>query len=60
MADTDRPAVEQARVQNGVAPSAEIAATMTFPTYPLAMDVPVMRRVPDAMHESALAASRTR
>lgn len=38
-------------MQNGVAPSAEIAATMTLPTYPLAMDVPVMQRVPDAMYE---------
>lgn len=38
-------------MQNGVSPSAEIAATMTSPTYPLPMDVPVMRRVPDATHE---------
>jgi NitT/TauT family transport system substrate-binding protein len=51
VADTDHAAVEQALVQNGVVPSAEIAATMTFPTYPLAMDVPVMQRVPDAMYE---------
>jgi NitT/TauT family transport system substrate-binding protein len=51
IADTDRAAVEQALARNGVAPSAEIAATMTFPTYPLIMDVPVMQRVPDAMYE---------
>jgi NitT/TauT family transport system substrate-binding protein len=54
VADTDRAAVEQALVQNGVAPSAEIAATMTFPTYPLVMDVPIMQRVPDAMYEFGL------
>jgi NitT/TauT family transport system substrate-binding protein len=51
LADTDRAAVEQALVKNGVAPSAKIAATMTLDTYPLAMDVPVMQRVPDAMFE---------
>ena len=54
VADTDRAAVEQALVRNGVAPSAEIAATMTLPTYPLSMDVPVMQRVPDAMYEFGL------
>jgi NitT/TauT family transport system substrate-binding protein len=53
-ADTDRAAVEQALAKNGVAPSAEIAATMSFPTYPLVMDVPVMQRVPDAMYEFGL------
>jgi ABC-type nitrate/sulfonate/bicarbonate transport system substrate-binding protein len=51
VADTDRAAVEQALVKNGVAPTAEIAATMTLDTYPLVMDVPVMQRVPDAMYE---------
>ena len=39
---------------HGVVPSAEIAATMTFPAYPLVMDVPVMQRVPDAMYEFGL------
>jgi NitT/TauT family transport system substrate-binding protein len=57
-ADTDRAAVEQALVKNGVAPSAEIAATMSFPTYPLVMDVPVMQRVPDAMYEFGLIGQR--
>lgn len=51
VADTDRAAVEQALVKNGVAPSAEVAATMTLDTYPLVMDVPVMQRVADAMFE---------
>ena len=44
-------AVEAALVRNKVAPTAEIAATMTLDTYPLAMDVPVMQRVADAMYE---------
>jgi NitT/TauT family transport system substrate-binding protein len=57
-ADTDRAAVEQALVKNGVAPSAEIAATMSFPTYPLVMDLPVMQRVPDAMYEFGLIGER--
>jgi NitT/TauT family transport system substrate-binding protein len=51
VADTDRAAVEAALVKNGVAPTAEIAATMTLDTYPLVMDVPVMQRVADAMYE---------
>jgi NitT/TauT family transport system substrate-binding protein len=51
VADTDRAAVEAALVKNGVAPNAEIAATMTLDTYPLVMDVPVMQRVADAMYE---------
>jgi NitT/TauT family transport system substrate-binding protein len=51
IADTDREAVEQALVQNHVAATAELAATMTLDTYPLVMDVPVMQRVPDAMYE---------
>jgi NitT/TauT family transport system substrate-binding protein len=50
-ADTNRAEVEQALLQNKAVPSAEIAATMTLDTYPLAMDVPVMQRVPDAMYE---------
>jgi NitT/TauT family transport system substrate-binding protein len=54
VADTDRAAVEQALVKNGVVPTAEIAATMTLETYPLAMDIPVMQRVPDAMYEFGL------
>jgi NitT/TauT family transport system substrate-binding protein len=54
IADTDREAVEQALVRNGVAPSAEVAANMSIPTYPLVMDVPEMQRVPDAMYEFGL------
>jgi NitT/TauT family transport system substrate-binding protein len=50
IADTDRGAVEKALVINtGV--SQLIAANMTLDTYPLAMDVPVMQRVPDAMYQ---------
>jgi NitT/TauT family transport system substrate-binding protein len=52
-ADTDRAAVEAALVKHtGV--TQELAATMTLDTYPLAMDVPVMQRVPDAMYEFGL------
>lgn len=51
VADTDRAAVEAALLKNGVAPNAQVAATMTLDTYPLAMDVPVMQRVADAMYE---------
>jgi NitT/TauT family transport system substrate-binding protein len=54
VADTNRAAVEQALVKNGVVPSALIAASMTLPTYPLIMDVPEMQRVPDAMYEFGL------
>ena len=54
VADTNRAAVETALVQNKVAPTAEIAATMTLDTYPLAMDVPVMQRVADAMYQFGL------
>ena len=54
VADTNRAAVEQALVKNGVVPSALIAATMTLPSYPLIMDVPEMQRVPDAMYEFGL------
>jgi NitT/TauT family transport system substrate-binding protein len=51
LADTDRAAVEQALVKNKVAPTAEVAATMTINSYPLVMDVPQMQRVSDAMYE---------
>jgi NitT/TauT family transport system substrate-binding protein len=54
VADTDRAAVEAALVKNKVAPTAEIAATMTLDTYPLVMDVPVMQRVSDAMYQFGL------
>jgi len=56
-ADSNRAEVENALVQNqavtkaGDISASEIAATMTLDTYPLAMDVPVMQRVPDAMYE---------
>ena len=53
VADTDHAAVERALVTNtGV--TKEVAATMTLDTYPLAMDVSVMQRVPDAMYEFGL------
>jgi NitT/TauT family transport system substrate-binding protein len=51
IADTNRAAAEQALLRNGVVPSRMVAATMTLPSYPLAMDVPEMQRVPDAMLE---------
>ena len=54
VADTNRAAVEAALVKNQVAPTAEIAATMTLDTYPLVMDVPVMQRVADAMYQFGL------
>jgi NitT/TauT family transport system substrate-binding protein len=50
-ADSNRAEVEKALLQNKAVPSAEVAATMTLDTYPLAMDVPVMQRVADAMYE---------
>lgn len=50
-ADSNRAEVEQALLRNKAAPTAEIAATMTLETYPLAMNVPVMQRVPDAMYQ---------
>jgi NitT/TauT family transport system substrate-binding protein len=57
IADTDRSAVEKALVLNtGV--SQLIAANMTLDTYPLAMDVPVMQRVPDAMYQFGVLAQR--
>src|ERR1700722_1293950 len=50
IADTDRSAVEKALVKwTKVSPL--IAANMTLDTYPLAMDVPVMQRVPNAMFQ---------
>jgi NitT/TauT family transport system substrate-binding protein len=53
-AGSDRAATEKALVKHAVAPSAEIAATMTPDSYPLVMDVPAMQRVPAAMYESGL------
>ncbi len=50
IADTDRSAVEKALVINTHV-SQLVAANMTLDTYPLAMDVPVMQRVPDAMFQ---------
>jgi NitT/TauT family transport system substrate-binding protein len=50
IADTDRGAVETALVK-WTKVSALVAANMTLDTYPLAMDVPVMQRVPDAMFQ---------
>ena len=50
IADTDRSAVEKALVQwTKVSPL--IAANMTLDSFPLAMDVPVMQRVPEAMYQ---------
>src|ERR1700691_3264977 len=50
IADTDRSAVEKALVKwTEVSPL--IAANMTLDSYPLAMDVPVMQRIPDAMYQ---------
>ncbi len=50
IADTNRSTVEKALVKwTQVSPL--IAANMTLDTYPLAMDVPVMQRVPDAMYQ---------
>jgi NitT/TauT family transport system substrate-binding protein len=50
VADTNRAAVEQALIgHTGV--TKQVAATMTLDTYPLAMDVPVMQRVADAMYQ---------
>ena len=50
IADTNRSAVEKALVKwTQVSPL--IAANMTLDSYPLAMDVPVMQRIPDAMYQ---------
>jgi NitT/TauT family transport system substrate-binding protein len=57
IADTDRAAVEQALI-NHTGVSKVVAATMTLDTYPLAMDLPVMQRVPDAMHEFGVTPGR--
>ncbi len=51
IADTDRAAVEKSLVAHVPGMTKELAATITLDTYPLAMDVPVMQRVPDAMFE---------
>jgi NitT/TauT family transport system substrate-binding protein len=57
IADTDRSAVEKALVlHTGV--SKLIAANMTLDSYPLAMDVPVMQRVPDAMFQFGVLTKR--
>jgi NitT/TauT family transport system substrate-binding protein len=57
IADTDRGAVEQALVKwTKVSPL--VAANMTLDTYPLAMDVPVMQRVPDAMFQFGVLGKR--
>jgi NitT/TauT family transport system substrate-binding protein len=58
IADTDRKAVEQAMLVNKVAPTAQVAATMTLDTYPLVMDVPMMQRVPDAMLQFGIITKR--
>jgi NitT/TauT family transport system substrate-binding protein len=50
IADTDRSEVEKVLVKYTEV-SALVAANMTLDTYPLAMDVPVMQRVPDAMFQ---------
>jgi NitT/TauT family transport system substrate-binding protein len=54
VADTDRQAVETALEKNTQGLTPVVAATMTIDTYPLAMDVPVMQRVSDAMYEFRL------
>ena len=57
VADSDRAAVESALVgHTGV--TKELAATMTLDTYPLVMDVPVMRRVSDAMFQFGVLKTR--
>jgi NitT/TauT family transport system substrate-binding protein len=58
IADTNRAAVEQTLVKNGVAPSTGVAATMTLDSYPLSIDVPVLQRVPDAMYEFGVLGKR--
>jgi NitT/TauT family transport system substrate-binding protein len=51
VADTDRAAVQTALEKNTQGLTPLVASTMTIDTYPLAMDVPVMQRVSDAMYE---------
>jgi len=54
LADTDRQAVEAAMEEfTGIKPI--VAATMAIDSYPLAMDVPQLQRVADAMYEFGLA-----
>jgi NitT/TauT family transport system substrate-binding protein len=60
VADTNRAAVEAALVKHVPQLTKEIAATMTLDTYPLAMDVPVMQRVADAMYEFGVIGKRYR
>ena len=50
IADTNRSEVEKV-LEKYTGVSQLIAANMTLDTYPLAMDVPVMQRVPDAMSQ---------
>jgi NitT/TauT family transport system substrate-binding protein len=50
IADTDRGEVEKV-LEKYTGVSQLVAANMTLDTYPLAMDVPVMQRVPDAMYQ---------
>jgi NitT/TauT family transport system substrate-binding protein len=57
IADTDRGAVETALVK-WTKVSSLVAANMTLDTYPLAMDVPVMQRVPDAMFQFGVLGQR--
>ncbi len=51
IADTNRSAVREGPREVDTRVSPLIAANMTLDTYPLAMDVPVMQRVPDAMYQ---------
>ena len=51
VADSSRAAVQTALEKNTQGMTPLIASTMTLDTYPLAMDVSVMQRVPDAMYE---------
>jgi NitT/TauT family transport system substrate-binding protein len=53
LADTDRAAVEAAMEKyTGIAPI--VAATMAIDSYPLAMDLPQLQRVPDSMFQYGL------
>ena len=57
LADTDRPAVEQAAEKYlGVSPL--VAATMAIDSYPLQIDVPELQRVADSMYEFRITSGR--
>ena len=57
LADTDRPAVQQAAEKYlGISPL--IAATMAIDNYPLVIDVPELQRVADSLQEFRLAPGR--